>query len=132
MKIQKLLHLKFLLSKCLLAGILFFSFITIAGYQINPKSVFGQNGQTELVYSHKSRGASKTGLYKKKLFREKQPTFLSHHNNLISLLIYNRLSKVKLTSHLKNQYLISLPERLFQINSIPQNSDKDNFSSFLS
>jgi hypothetical protein len=126
----KILHCRLLMSKCLLAGILFFSFITIAGYKVTPNSVCRQNVQTALINLYKNAGASKTILYTTVSFQKKQASFLSHHNNLISLLIYNRLSKVKLSSYLKNQYLISIPERLFPINSIPQNSCTDSFSSF--
>ena len=126
----KISNYKILSAKFLLAGILLFSFITIAGYSGSSKSIFRQNGQTELIYSHRSLDANKTFLFRKALLRKNQTAFYSQHSNLISLLIYNRLTKVKLHNLSKKRY--SIPKRLYLINNIPQNSGEEGFSSFTS
>jgi hypothetical protein len=130
MKSIKLMNLKFLPAKCLLTGILFFSFITIAGYSAGSKPVFRQTGQIELVYLRKNQAANKTVLYRRHL--PEKTSFSSHYSNLISLLIYNEIVKVKFNSHSKKLYSIPIPKRLFPINNIPQNSDESIFSFFKS
>ena len=85
----KISNYKMLSARFLLAGILFFSFIAIAGYRASSNSIFPQKGQTELIYSNKGPGANKTGLYRKVLLQKNKKAFLSHHNNLISLLIFH-------------------------------------------
>jgi hypothetical protein len=123
MRTVKNLNYKLLLAKFLLAGILFFSFITIAGYNRSSDSILRQNGQTELIYSHESPDANKTVLYGKRLFQKNQVFLHSHFHNLILLLVYNKLAKVKFDSHSKKVYSISMPEHLFPINNTPQNSE---------
>jgi hypothetical protein len=132
MKSIKRRNLKFLVSKCLLAGILLFSFIAIAGYSGSSNSIFRQAGQTELLYLSNTHAANKTVLYSRSLLPKKQTPFHSHCDNLISLLIHNKLVKVKLDSHLKKSCSISIPKRLFPINNIPQNSAEEILSAFKS
>lgn len=121
-----------LLTKGLLSGILIFSFISIAGYSTISDSIFGQNCQTELIYSNLVQRVNKTGLYRKGFLRKKQTAFHSQQSNLFSLLTYSRLTKIKLQNLFKKKYLISIPKRLYLVNNIPQNSGEDSFSSFTS
>lgn len=125
----KMFNRKLLLAKCLLAVYLFFSFIIIAGYNGSSNSIFRQTGQTALVCLGKSI-TNKTVLYRASLLQRNQTTSFSHHNNLISLLIYNALDKVKLDSHSKKIYSILIPKRLLPINNISQDSREDYFTSF--
>jgi hypothetical protein len=130
MKMLKLLNFKFLLSKCLIAGILFFSFIAIAGYSGDSKLIFRQTGQTELVCMRKNLAANKTVLYRTNLLPKNQISFYSHNSNLILLLIYNELVKAKINSHSKKMHSISIHKCLFPINNIPQNSAEEILSFF--
>jgi hypothetical protein len=127
----KIYNYKVLLAKCLLAGILFFSFIVIAGFDSNSNSFFRQKLQTELVYSKFSKVAHPTVSYKKfslpadkiihSPFSDKQGT--------IALLAHSRLSKVKFDSNSMKLDSVSIPERFIQLKIIPQNSNEDSFSS---
>lgn len=125
MKDLKPYKLKILLSKAFLAGILFFSFIAIAGYSGNSGSTFRQNRQTELICSTETPGVKNTSYYPKKLRRKEQKPFLSHCLILISLFVYNRLIKTDFQVNLKEAYSISKPDHFFPIASITQISDEN-------
>lgn len=125
MKGLKPYNLKILLSKAFLAGILFFSFIAIAGYSGNSRSTFRQNGQTELICSTETPGVRNTSYYPKKLRRKEQKPFLSHCCNLISLLVYNRLVKTCFQTNLKEVYSISIPGHFFPIAKTTQISGEN-------
>jgi hypothetical protein len=128
----KLLNFKSLLSQCLLAGILFISFIAIAGHGGYSNSIFSQTRQTELIYLRRNPDANKTFLFRKASLQKNPTNFYSQHSNLISLLIYSRLTKIKLYSLSKKRYSIPIPKRLYLVNNIPQDSGKESFSSFTS
>ena len=124
---------KVFLAKCLLAGILFFSFIVIAGHSSNSNSFFRQKLRTELVYSNFRKVAPPTVSYKKfSLPADKIIHFpLSGKQKVITLLAHSRLSKVKFDINSKKLDSISIPERFIQLTIIPQNSNEDNFFSYI-
>jgi hypothetical protein len=115
---------------CLLAVYLFFSFIAIAGYRVNTNSVFRQREQTTLVYSTESSTTNRTVSYRKYVRPVKKIVVASLKYRLISLLVHNRLTKVKVNRFSKNLNPILTPVRFVQIKIIPQNSGEDHFTSF--
>lgn len=125
----KFYNFRLLLTKCLLASILFFSFIAIAGYNTSSISNFRQNCQTELVYSKVKNIVNQTVLYQNLFLPTKQTAFHSRHTALIFLLIYQELIKAKFKSLSKEIYSFSNSNKSFPIKNIPKNSKEDYFTS---
>jgi hypothetical protein len=125
-------NFRLLFSKCLLAGILFFSFIAIAGYRSSPNSISCQNRQTELVYSKAGSFANQTVSYQKLLLPTKNTPFASRQTEFISILIYQKLVKVKLNCLSKKILPFKNSSRLFPFKSIRKNSEEDYFTPFTS
>jgi hypothetical protein len=122
--------LKSIPANCLLAGLLFFSFITIAGYNGSSNPLLRQKPQTELAYSNFSKTTHQSVSYKILLPSINRPiNFSSYKYGLITLLVHNRLTKVKFDDNSKKSYSISIPHRYFPIKMITQSPDGDSFTS---
>jgi hypothetical protein len=111
----ELLNLKILPHKILLAWLLFFSFVTIAGGGGKTNALIEQTFGIELLYSIKGSPTNKTVLFGKYFPPVNKVTFHCRKYGLIILLVHNNISKVKFNSLSKKINTIPIPVRYFPI-----------------
>jgi len=127
---NKFFSLKSLPAKCLLACILFFSFITIAGCGVDAKCLTQQACKTELLYSAKEQVVKKTALFGEYSFLPVKTTYGFYRYNLFNLVAYNRLLKVKINLYNKRVYSRTIISWLNKIKTVPQTSAEKPFPYF--
>jgi hypothetical protein len=127
----KLTYYSYQLPKWLGTVILFFSTLFFSDYTSSSKSLYQQNARTELVYLNNSKASRGTVCYKKSpVSAYKNKFFYSSLKYKIStLLLHNRLTKVKFDTISKKSCSIRITGRFFQIKKIPQSPTGDNLTS---
>jgi hypothetical protein len=126
------LRLKNLPAKCLLACLLFFSFITIAGYSVKSNELIQQTVLIELLYSTEGRTTDKTALFRKHFALGNETTSHFRKYNLFNLVVYNRLVKVKANLFYKKSDRKPIVNWLTEIKTISQTADENASPSFTS
>ena len=114
------------LSRSFLVVTVFLICFALTGYAATSKFQQQKNGQTEITFSPNSRVSKHTILYKK-LFNTKACTLNSTCNNfLTTLLIYNRLVKLRINNISKTFCRLNIPVCFIQCKTIPQSSSEDS------
>jgi hypothetical protein len=111
--------------------ILFFSTLFFSGYTSSSKSLYQQNARTELAYLNNPKTFKGTVCYKKSPVSAYKNKFFysSLKYNRTTLLLHNRLTKVKFDTVSKKSFSIRITGRFIQIKKISQNPTKDYFIS---
>ena len=113
------------LSKSLLAVTIFLSCFAFTGYSGTSKFQQQKAGQTEIIYSPDS-GITKHIFLYKKLFETKTCILNPTRNNFLrTLLIYNKLIKLRISHISKTFYSLDISVCYIQRKTIPQSSSED-------
>jgi hypothetical protein len=129
MRSKEFLRIKNLPAKCLLAFLLFFSFITIAGYCINARDINWQAFKVELLYSFKDKSANETALFRRYFPKINKTPLHSRKHNLFNLIVWNRLVKIKASIFEKKSHLTPIINWLLKSRTAAQTSDENAFPS---
>ena len=132
MKQQIFLSINYFLAKISLACILFFAFVTIAGYNRNINSPQQFTPQVELICFTATRAGAKTGSFKKHIIVVNKTASYLPTSNLFVLLFQNRHVKLKFNALVKEIYTVPSNECLIIFKTISQNSGEDTFPAFTS
>ncbi len=116
------------LSGWLIRVALFFSVIAFSGYPGSANQTFLQKPRTELLVSKNNRSSKQTLSFKKAvgLFPVVKPSKALADGQKKALIIYNRLSKVKVETLSKRYNSYTLPISSSLVKTIPQSSDEEN------
>lgn len=120
-----------ILSKWLLRITILLSVFTFAGNSGYSKSLYKSNSQTEIVCKLYSKTTKRTASFRNKLSTRQNKNLNIFSNNCwtISLMIYERQTKVRLDNIYKFCFLSYKADLFFIIKTIHQNSDENNFIS---
>jgi hypothetical protein len=122
MRTREFLRIKSLPAKCLLACLLFFSFITIAGNSVNTKRLTLQTFRSELLYSTKEKTAKKAVLSGEYFSQAEKVTPRFRQYNLFNLVTYNRFQKVKVNLYTKRKNSTAIINWLLKIKTVCETS----------
>ena len=117
---------KYKLTKWFLTVTLFFSILTFSGYAGTSQTKV-QATQTELLITDKRKTCKRIILYEKsfELSSYNDFVFTPFRNWRNTLVRYNKLTKVKLDSILRQFFSHKLANHFLQVKTISQNSDED-------